>query len=69
MPIVASGSSMVAKLEAAHKESMYIVTIISTILAAHSLGKEDQRTWTMYGGLTDSIRVSNLEVKAYGNLI
>lgn len=33
---------MVAKLEATHKESMYIVTIISIILADHKLIKESE---------------------------
>jgi hypothetical protein len=57
--------NMKRNLEATHEESMYTAIAIGMILAACSLGEEDQRTWTMDGGLTGSTGVSNLEANLY----
>ena len=54
---------MAQMLNALNQEAMYIAIVIRTILSAHSLGKEDKRTWTMNSGLTGSNRVSNIEGK------
>lgn len=48
-----------------NQEAMYIAIVIRTILSAHSLGKEDKRTWTMNSGLTGSNRRTSKHRSSY----